>query len=201
MTDSDGYPEFIPLIAGVSYSQSDRLGRRMSISVEGNERVRTTQLIAAEDRARELFKVVTDRRSLKEGVSGCEASDNIQDVAAEEFGVNRWWHKRIVRAGPNTLFPYRDNPPDRLLTDDDIPFLDFRSLFEEWPASPITTFATTALTGSRPSRRGRPNPPVPGTERRTLNSPPSQSPSPGGAAPGTASAARNRRATTEANRG
>jgi len=27
--------------------------------------------------------------------------------------MDRHWHKRIVRAGPNTLQPYAQNPPDR----------------------------------------------------------------------------------------
>ena len=42
-----------------------------------------------------------------------EASNAIRDLAAEMFGVSRHWHKRIVRAGPNTLQPYAQNPPDR----------------------------------------------------------------------------------------
>ena len=31
-----------------------------------------------------------------------------------------YWHKRIVRSGPNTLLPYRENPPDRAIGTDDI---------------------------------------------------------------------------------
>jgi hypothetical protein len=37
-------------------------------------------------------------------------SDSIRDLAGKMFGVKRFWHKRIVRAGPNTLHPYRENP-------------------------------------------------------------------------------------------
>ena len=40
------------------------------------------------------------------------------------FGIGRWWHKRIVRAGPNTLQPYQENPPDRVIGADDIAFCD-----------------------------------------------------------------------------
>jgi hypothetical protein len=47
-------------------------------------------------------------------------SDDVRDLGAELFGTRRHWHKRIVRSGPNTLKPYGENPPDRVITDDDI---------------------------------------------------------------------------------
>jgi Xaa-Pro dipeptidase len=40
------------------------------------------------------------------GVTERRASDAIRDLAADMFGVTWHWHKRIVRAGPNTLQPY-----------------------------------------------------------------------------------------------
>ena len=40
----------------------------------------------------------------------------------------------IVRAGANTLHPYRENPPDRLIQPDDIVFFDFGPIFEDWEA-------------------------------------------------------------------
>ncbi|GAB39893.1 hypothetical protein GOSPT_085_00110 [Gordonia sputi NBRC 100414] len=56
------------------------------------------------------------------------------------FGVTRHWHKRIVRAGENTLETFRANPPDRIIADDDILFLDFGPIFEEWEADFGRTF-------------------------------------------------------------
>ena len=50
------------------------------------------------------------------------------------FGITRHWHKRLVRSGKNTLETARDNPPDRVIEDDDIVFLDFGPIFEEWEA-------------------------------------------------------------------
>ena len=38
-------------------------------------------------------------------------SDAIRDLAGDMSGVDRYRHKRIVRAGPNILHPYRENPP------------------------------------------------------------------------------------------
>jgi Xaa-Pro aminopeptidase len=55
-------------------------------------------------------------------------------VANEVFGKTRHWHKRIVRSGPHTLFPYRENPPDRIIEADDIVFADFGPIFEEFEA-------------------------------------------------------------------
>jgi Xaa-Pro aminopeptidase len=64
----------------------------------------------------------------------------MRDLAAEMFGVDRYWHKRIVRAGPNTLEPYRQNPPDRVIGADDIVFCDFGPIFEVWEADFGRTF-------------------------------------------------------------
>jgi Xaa-Pro aminopeptidase len=58
----------------------------------------------------------------------------VVDLASERFGVRRHWHKRIVRSGPNTLQPYHVNPPDRVMTDDDIVFADFGPVFDGWEA-------------------------------------------------------------------
>ncbi len=40
------------------------------------------------------------------------------------YGTTTYWHKRIVRAGRNTLLPYDENPPDLTIGTDDILFLD-----------------------------------------------------------------------------
>lgn len=105
----------------------------MSELVE-DEAVRAAKLLAAQDKAVELFAAVRDRNILDAGVREIEASDAIRDLAADMFGVDRHWHKRIVRSGFNTLQPYRENPPDRTIGDDDIVFCDFGPIFEEWEA-------------------------------------------------------------------
>ena len=46
----------------------------------------------------------------------------------------KYWHKRILRSGPNTLFPYDENPKNLIVEKDDIVFLDFGPIFEEWEA-------------------------------------------------------------------
>jgi Xaa-Pro dipeptidase len=51
-----------------------------------------------------------------------------------------------VRAGPNTLAPYDENPPDLTVGADDIVFLDLGPVFEEWEAD----FGRTFVIGSDP---------------------------------------------------
>lgn len=114
-----------------------------------DEDVRVAQLLDAQAKAQELFEAVRERGILAPGVRETEASDAIRDLAGELFGVRRFWHKRIVRAGENTLKPYRENPPDRVIAEDDIMFLDFGPIFEEWEAD----FGRTYVLGDDPVKQ------------------------------------------------
>ena len=78
-----------------------------------DETARAAQLLLAQDRAAALFAAVTDEGIIRPGVRDSEATQAIVDLAAERFGVEQHWHKRIVRSGPNTLRPYQEDPPDR----------------------------------------------------------------------------------------
>ncbi|HEY7880444.1 MAG TPA: hypothetical protein VID31_06340, partial [Streptosporangiaceae bacterium] len=77
-----------------------------------DEDVRAARLLDAQAKAAELFAAIEPRGIIAPGVREVEASDAIRDLAADMFGVDRHWHKRIVRAGLNTLKPYQHNPPD-----------------------------------------------------------------------------------------
>ena len=96
-----------------------------------DEDLRAARLLDAQAKAAELFAAIGPRAIIAAGVGEVEASNAIRDLAADMFGVDRHWHKRIVRAGPNTLQPYRQNPPDRVITADDIVFCDFGPVFEQ----------------------------------------------------------------------
>jgi hypothetical protein len=111
-----------------------------------DEGVRSARLLDAQAKAAELFAAIEPRGIIAAGVRETEASDAVRDLAAEMFGVDRHWHKRIVRAGPNTLQPYRKNPPDRAIAADDIVFLDFGPIFEQWEAD----FGRTYVLGDDP---------------------------------------------------
>jgi Xaa-Pro dipeptidase len=111
-----------------------------------DEDVRATKLLDAQDKAAALFAEIETRGIIRPGITEVQASDEIRDLAADQFGVDRHWHKRIVRAGPNTLQPYRKNPPDREIGADDIAFADFGPIFEQWEAD----FGRTFVLGGDP---------------------------------------------------
>lgn len=93
-----------------------------------------TQLLAAEAKAVQLFQAIEDRGLVAAGKSEEQLNTEIYQLAKELFGVEKYWHKRIVRAGANTLQPYDGNPPNLILRTDEILFLDFGPIFEEWEA-------------------------------------------------------------------
>ena len=111
-----------------------------------NEQVRVAKLLDAQAKAVQLFDAIVERRLIVPGVREVAASNAIRDLAAEMFGTTKYWHKRIVRAGVNTLLPYRDNPPDRVIGDDDIVFADFGPIFEQFEAD----FGRTFVLGDDP---------------------------------------------------
>jgi Xaa-Pro dipeptidase len=113
-----------------------------------DEDVRVARLLDAQAKAAELFAEVETRGLIAAGIGERQASDAIRDLAADMFGIGGWWHKRIVRAGPNTLQPYRENPPDRVIGADDIVFCDFGPIFEEWEAD----FGRTFVLGDDPAK-------------------------------------------------
>lgn len=104
------------------------------------EHVRVRRLLDAQDKAARLFAEIDGRGMVRVGVSERQLSDEIRDLAAAMFGVDRHWHKRIVRAGENTLQPFTADPPDRLIAGDDIVFCDFGPIFEQWEADFGRTF-------------------------------------------------------------
>ena len=56
------------------------------------------------------------------------------------FGIKKYWHKRIVRSGKNTLLPYKENPPNLTIQKDDILFFDFGPVFDDWEADVGKTY-------------------------------------------------------------
>lgn len=92
------------------------------------------KIIEAEEKALILFKTIEDRQLIVPGKSERTLNSEIYNLANEVLGIKKFWHKRIVRAGKNTLLPYRENPADLILQNDDILFFDFGPVFEDWEA-------------------------------------------------------------------
>lgn len=101
---------------------------------------RFEKLRDAEAKAEQLFAACIERGLIIAGKTERALSDDVRRLARELFGVRRFWHKRIVRAGRNTLLPYRENPPDLVIQEDDILFFDFGPVFEAWEADLGRTF-------------------------------------------------------------
>jgi Xaa-Pro dipeptidase len=99
-----------------------------------------SELWAAQQKAQALFDAIGERSLIRADVTEAALNAEIYALAQELFGVKTYWHKRIVRSGPNTLYPYAENPPDRTITDDDIVFLDLGPVFEQWEADFGRTF-------------------------------------------------------------
>jgi Xaa-Pro dipeptidase len=93
-----------------------------------------TKLIEAEEKAWQLFKAIETNGLIVAGKSEKTLNSEIYKLAKSIFKIRKFWHKRIVRAGKNTLQPYNENPPDLILRDDEILFFDFGPLFEQWEA-------------------------------------------------------------------
>lgn len=98
------------------------------------------QLIEAEKKAILLFNTIEDRGLIAAGKSEHTLNSEIFKLAEEVLGIKKFWHKRIVRSGKNTLLPYKENPPDLILQKDDILFFDFGPVFEDWEADIGKTF-------------------------------------------------------------
>jgi Xaa-Pro dipeptidase len=107
---------------------------------------RAAGLLDAQQKADALFKQVELDGIIRPGVSESKINEDIYALAEKMFGISTYWHKRIVRAGRNTLAPYDENPPDLTLGEDDIVFLDLGPVFESWEAD----FGRTFVIGSDP---------------------------------------------------
>jgi Xaa-Pro dipeptidase len=114
--------------------------------MEKVESSRAAALLQAQQKANELFQAIENRGLIRPGVLESQLNQDIYDLAGEMFGISTYWHKRIVRAGRNTLAPYDENPPDLIVGEDDILFLDLGPVFEEWEAD----FGRTFVLGSDP---------------------------------------------------
>jgi Xaa-Pro dipeptidase len=91
-------------------------------------------LLSAQIKAEALFAQVVERGLISAGKYESELTAEIHALAYSQFGLRRHWHRRIARCGPNTLFTYHDDPADRRIGEDDIVYLDFGPVFEDWEA-------------------------------------------------------------------
>jgi Xaa-Pro dipeptidase len=104
------------------------------------DETRLDALLAAERKAEALFSAIEADGLIAAGRNERDIERDIFALAEKDFGVKTHWHKRIVRAGPNTVSIFSDNPPVREIGEDDIVFLDLGPVFEEWEADVGRTY-------------------------------------------------------------
>ena len=98
------------------------------------EEGRRAELESAQAKALTLFDAIERDGLIRPGISERQIEDEIGALAAREFGVEKHWHRRLVRTGPNTLATASDNPPVRIIAEDDIVYVDLGPVFEAWEA-------------------------------------------------------------------
>lgn len=99
-----------------------------------SERDRRSALEAAQIKALGLFDAIEAARLIRAGRSEKDIEDDIRELAARAFGVEKHWHRRIVRSGPNSITTAGDYPPVRMIEENDIVYLDLGPVFEGWEA-------------------------------------------------------------------
>ncbi len=92
------------------------------------------KLILAEQKTKDLFNAVEARGLIVAGKSEKELCNEIVQIAKEDFGIENHWHKKIVRAGMNTLQPFIADPPNLVIQKDDIVFFDFHPIYQGFEA-------------------------------------------------------------------
>lgn len=101
---------------------------------------RLEALLAAEKQAETLFDAIEQARFIQPGRTERMVERDIYALAEQAFGVTKHWHKRMVRAGSNTLCIAADDPPVREIAADDMVFVDLGPVFEEWEADVGRTY-------------------------------------------------------------
>jgi Xaa-Pro aminopeptidase len=110
---------------------------------------RRADLRAAEGRALSLLDAIEAKGLIAPGRTERAVEQDIVALAQSDFGVETHWHKRIVRAGANTLAIFSDNPPVLTIAEDDIVFVDLGPVFGAWEADVGRSYAL----GGDPEKR------------------------------------------------
>ena len=114
--------------------------------MSATELQRQSELRAAQDKARALFEDIVAAGLIAPGRTESEVERDIFQLAKSKYGVKRHWHKRVIRSGPNTMTVYREEPPDLIIAEDDIVYVDIGPVFGAWEAD----FGRTFVVGDNP---------------------------------------------------
>jgi hypothetical protein len=123
-----------------------------------SERARRDALIAAEKQAETLFDAIERAGLVRPSRTERAVEDDICALALRKFGVEKHWHKRIVRAGSNTLTIGSVTPPIRSIEADDVVYVHLGPVFEDPRAGTLSRISRHHWRRTlrvRAQRRGR----------------------------------------------
>jgi len=106
------------------------------------------KLIHAQNISIELFNAIEENNLIVPGKTEEQLNTEVCDLAFQKFGIEKHWHKKIVRSGINTLAIYPDNPPNRVIHKDDILFIDLGPIVEGYEAD----IGRTYVVGKDPNK-------------------------------------------------
>lgn len=106
------------------------------------------KLVLAEQVTKDLFDTVEKNGLIVPGKSEQQLKDEVVKLAQELFGIDQYWHKKIIRSGVNTLCSFSPDPPDLIIREDDMVILDFGPIFRGWEAD----FGKTYVLGNDPQK-------------------------------------------------
>ena len=92
------------------------------------------KLVNAQNISIQFFKAIEENNLIVAGKSEEQLNLEICDLGLKKFGIEKHWHKKIVRSGKNTLAIYPDNPSNRIIEGDDILFIDLGPIVEDYEA-------------------------------------------------------------------
>ena len=116
------------------------------MQLSDSESKRRDELRKAQDKARALFEDIVSKGLIAAGRKEKEVERDIFALAKSKYGVKFHWHKRVVRAGPNSMTVYRIDPPDLTIGEDDIVYVDLGPVFGNWEAD----FGRSFIVGNNP---------------------------------------------------
>jgi len=93
-----------------------------------------TTMMHAQNRAILLFDMIEKSGLIRPGKTERQLVAEIDELATVGFDISTHWHKKIVRAGKNTLATFSQDPPDQLIRDNDILFIDLGPIVDGYEA-------------------------------------------------------------------
>ncbi|WP_061223266.1 M24 family metallopeptidase [Leptospira weilii] len=97
-------------------------------------------LIKAQEKAKELFDLIVSKNLIRSGISEKQLTEKIFLLAKNNLSIDKFWHKKIVRTGINTIHPYDAKPENLMIQQNDILWIDFGPIFNSFEADFGRTF-------------------------------------------------------------